>query len=177
MARNPVQFQKGMSRAAFQDRYGREDQCHEELVRLRWPDGFACPACLGRKYSFYAARRAFQCSLCRRQTSVKAGTLFHKSKLPLSTWFLAIYLVTQSKNDISALELSRQLGVTYDTAWIVKQKLMAAMGERNKAYKLKGSVQIDDAYLGGERKGTSGRGAEGKTPLDSPRGIPFGPVM
>ena len=165
MARNPVQFQKGMSRAAFQDRYGREDQCHEELVRLRWPDGFACPACLGRKYSFYAARRAFQCSLCRRQTSVKAGTLFHKSKLPLSTWFLAIYLVTQSKNDISALELSRQLGVTYDTAWIVKQKLMAAMGERNKAYKLKGSVQIDDAYLGGERKGTSGRGAEGKTPF------------
>ena len=165
MARNPVQFQKGMSRAAFQDRYGREDQCHEELVRLRWPDGFACPACLGRKYSFYAARRAFQCSLCRRQTSVKAGTLFHKSKLPLSTWFLAIYLVTQSKNDISALELSRQLGVTYDTAWIVKQKLMAAMGERNKTYKLKGSVQIDDAYLGGERKGTSGRGAEGKTPF------------
>lgn len=165
MARNPVQFQKGMSRAAFQDRYGREDQCHEELVRLRWPDGFACPACLGRKYSFYAARRAFQCSLCRRQTSVKAGTLFHKSKLPLSTWFLAIYLVTQSKNDISALELSRQLGVTYDTAWLVKQKLMAAMGERNKAYKLKGSVQIDDAYLGGERKGTSGRGAEGKTPF------------
>src|SRR5271157_2265806 len=139
MARNPVQFQKGMSRAAFQERYGREDQCHEELVRLRWPDGFACPACLGRKYSFYAARRAFQCSLCRRQTSVKAGTLFHKSKLPL--------------------------GVTYDTAWIVKQKLMAAMGERNKAYKLKGSVQIDDAYLGGERKGTSGRGAEGKTPF------------
>ncbi len=165
MARNPVQFQKGMSRAAFQSRYGREDQCHEELVRLRWPDGFACPACQGRKCSFYAARRAFQCSLCRRQTSVKAGTLFHKSKLPLSTWFLAIYLVTQSKNDISALELSRQLGVRYDTAWVVKQKLMAVMGERNKVYKLRGSVQIDDAYIGGERKGPSGRGAEGKTPF------------
>ena len=165
MARNPVQFQKGMSRAAFQSRYGREDQCHEELVRLRWPDGFACPACGGRNYSFYAARRAFQCSLCRRQTSVKAGTLFHKSKLPLGIWFLAIYLVTQSKNDISALELSRQLGVTYDTAWVVKQKLMAAMAERNKAYKLKGSVQIDDAYIGGERKGPSGRGAKGKTPF------------
>jgi ISXO2-like transposase domain/Transposase zinc-ribbon domain len=166
MARNPVQFQKGMSRAMFQGRYGREDQCHEELVRLRWPDGFVCPACKGRKYSFYAARRAFQCSLCRLQTSVKAGTLFHKSKLPLSTWFLAIYLVTQSKNDISALELSRQLGVKYDTAWAMKHKLMAAMGERNKTYKLKGSVQIDDAYLGGQRSGgLSGRGAEGKTPF------------
>jgi len=136
MARNPVQFQKGMSRAAFQDRFGREDRCHEELVRLRWPDGFACPASQGRKYSFYAARRAFQCSLCRRQTSVKAGTLFHKSKLPLSTWFLAIYLLTQSKNDVSALELSRQLGVRYDTAWSMKHKLMGAMQERNKNYKL-----------------------------------------
>ena len=115
--------------------------------------------------SFYAARRAFQCSLCRRQTSVKAGTLFYKSKLPLSTWFLAIFLSRKVKTNIPALELSRQLGVTYDTAWIVKQKLMAAMGERNKTYKLKGSVQIDDAYLGGERKGTSGRGAEGKTPF------------
>ncbi len=165
MARNPVQFQKGMSRTAFQSCYGSEDQCHEELVRLRWPDGFVCPVCQGRKYSFYAARRAFQCSLCRRQTSVKAGTLFHKSKLPLSTWFLAIYLITQSKNDISALELSRQLGVRYDTGWAVKQKLMAAMSERNKDYKLKGSVQIDDAYIGGERKGPSGRGAEGKTPF------------
>lgn len=166
MARNPVQFQKGMSRAAFQERYGGEDRCHAELVRLRWPDGFVCPACNGRKYSFCAARRAFQCSMCRRQTSVKAGTLFHKSKLPLSTWFLAIYLLTQSKNDISALELSRQLGVRYDAAWAMKHKLMAVMGERNKIYKLKGSVQIDDAYLGGQRSGgLSGRAAPGKTPF------------
>jgi hypothetical protein len=104
--------------------------------------------------------------VCRLQTSVKAGTLFHKSKLPLSTWFLAIYLLTQSKNDISALELSRQLGVRYDTAWAMKHKLMAVMSERNKAYKLKGSVQIDDAYLGGQRSGgLSGRAAEGKTPF------------
>ena len=116
-------------------------------------------------HSFYAARRLFQCSKCRRQTSVKAGTLFHKSRVPLTQWFLAIYLVTQSKNDISSLELSRQLGVKYDTAWGMKRKLMAVMAERNKAYKLKGAVQIDDAYIGGERRGTSGRGAAGKTPF------------
>ena len=165
MARNPVQFQKGMSLAAFLSSYGSEEQCRTALVSLRWPEGFICPACGGRTQGFYAARQLFQCSKCRRQTSVKAGTLFHKSRVPLTKWFLAIYLVTQSKNDISSLELSRQLGVKYDTAWGMKRKLMAVMAERNKAYKLKGAVQVDDAYLGGERRGTPGRGAAGKIPF------------
>ena len=155
MARNPVQFQKGMSLAAFQAEYGGRESCEAALRAQRWPEGFVCPK----------LRRLYQCSACRTQTSLKAGTIFHKSKVPLTTWFLAIYLLTQSKNDISALELSRQLGVKYDTAWAIKHKLMAAMQDRNKAYKLKGDVQIDDAYLGGERQGTPGRGAAGKTPF------------
>lgn len=165
MARNPVQLQKGLSLAAFLAAYGSEEQCHEALVGFRWPEGFVCPACGGRTYSLYSARRLFQCSTCRRQTSVKAGTIFHKSRAPLTKWFFAIYLVTQSKNDISSLELSRQLGVKYDTAWGMKRKLMTVMAERNKAYKLKGAVQVDDAYLGGERRGTPRRGAEGKIPF------------
>jgi len=142
MARNPVQFQKGMSLAAFHAEYGSEERCHAALLAQRWPDGFVCPSCGGQKHSFYAARLLFQCSGCRAQTSVKAGTIFHKSKVPLTKWFLAIYLVTQSKNHISALELSRQLGVKYDTAWGMKHKLMTAMQERNKNYKLKGRVEM-----------------------------------
>jgi transposase-like protein len=165
MARNPVQFQRGMSLAAFQAEYGSEERCHTALFSQRWPDGFVCPKCQGQRHSYCVRRRLYQCSACRAQTSLKAGTIFHKSKILLTKWFLAIYLLTQSKNDISALELSRQLGVKYDTAWAMKHKLMAAMAERNKAYKLKGEVQIDDAYLGGARKGTPGRGAEGKTPF------------
>ncbi len=165
MARNPVQFQKGMSLAAFHAEYGSEERCHTALLAQRWPEGFVCPKCRGGKHSYCVRRRLYQCSACRAQTSLKAGTVFHKSKVPLTKWFLAIYLLTQSKNDISALELSRQLGVKYDTAWAMKHKLMAAMQERNKAYRLKGEVQIDDAYLGGERKGTPGRGAAGKTPF------------
>jgi transposase-like protein len=165
MARNPVQFQKGMSLAVFQAEYGSEERCEAALAAQRWPEGFVCPKCGGRKHSPCVRRRLYQCSACRTQTSLKAGTVFHKSKLPLSKWFLAIYLLTQSKNDISALELSRQLGVNYNTAWTMKHKLMAAMEERNKAYRLKGEVQIDDAYLGGERRGTPGRGAAGKTPF------------
>ena len=94
--------------------------------------------------------------------------MFHKSKTPLTKWFLAMHLLTCSKNDISALELSRQLGVKWDTAWLIKQKLMEAMFQRNSMYKLDGDVQIDDAYLGGERPGKpgkAGRGAEGKIPF------------
>lgn len=165
MARNPVQFQKGLSLSEFNARYGREKQCHTALIEMRWPEGFVCPKCGGRKHSYAKARRIFQCSACRTQTSVKAGTIFHKSRTPLIKWFLAIYLLTQSKNDIAALELARQLGVKWDTAWLIKQKLMETMRLRNRNYKLKGDVQLDDAYLGGEKPGKRGRGAANKIPF------------
>lgn len=165
MARNPVQFQRGMSLATFLARFGGEEQCHAALVRMRWPCGFVCPACGGRRHGFCAPRRLYQCSACGHQASVKAGTIFQSSKTPLTKWFLAIYLMAQSKNDISAMELMRQLGVKYDTAWLIKQKIMAAMLEANMAEKLAGDVQVDDAYLGGERPGKGGRGGPNKTPF------------
>ena len=175
MARNPVQFQKGLGLAAFNALYGAEEQCHAALIRMRWPDGFTCPRCGERRHSYSGARRVFQCSSCRKQTTVKSGTIFHKSRTPLVKWFLAIYLLTQSKNDIAALELARQLSVKWDTAWLIKQKLMetaflahdkhSRMRQRNQVYKLEGEVQIDDAYLGGEKPGKPGRGAGNKTPF------------
>jgi transposase-like protein len=96
-----------------------------------------------RKYNYNAARQVFQCSACRTQTTVKAGTILHKSRTALTKWFLAIYLLTQSKNDIAALELSRQLGVKWDTAWLIKQKLMEAMRQRNHIYKLAGCRALE----------------------------------
>ena len=165
MARNPVQFQKGLSLMEFNRRYGTDDQCHAALVAMRWPGGFECPHCKGRKHSYSAARRIFQCSACRVQTSARAGTMFHKSRTPLVKWFLAIHLLTSAKNDIAALELARQLGVKWYTAWLIKQKLMEVMRQRNAIYKLGGEVQIDDAYLGGEKAGKVGRGAANKIPF------------
>jgi ribosomal protein L37AE/L43A len=165
MARNPVQFQKGLSLIEFNRRYGTEQQCHAALVAMRWPDGFVCPSCGGKKHSYAKARRIFQCSACRTQTSARAGTIFHKSRTPLAKWFLAIYLVTSAKNDIASLELARQLGVKWDTAWLIKQKLMEVMRQRNSSYKLGGDVQVDDAYLGGEKPGKAGRGARNKVPF------------
>ena len=165
MARNKVQFQAGLGMSEFQRLYGTEEQCHAALVAMRWPDGFVCPKCTKEKYSFCAPKRLFQCSSCGLQTSVRAGTVFQKSKTPLTKWFLAMHLLTCSKNDISSLELARQLDVKWDTAWLIKQKLMEVMLQRNSIYKLAGDIQVDDAYQGGEKAGKPGRGAANKLPF------------
>ena len=165
MARNWVQFQKGLGMAEFMQSYGTEEQCHAALVAMRWPDGFVCPKCAGRKHSYCKPKRLFQCSACRLQTSVRAATVFEKSSTPLTKWFLAMHLMTCSKNDISSLELSRQLDVKWDTAWLIKQKLMEVMLQRNATYKLSGNIQVDDAYQGGEKAGKPGRGAANKLPF------------
>ena len=167
MARNQVQFQKGLSEAGFAEIYGTEEQCHAALVKWRWPNGFECPGCSGADHCVVTrgARRLFQCNACRKQTSVKAGTIFASSKLPLRIWFKTIYLVTQSKKGISSIELGRRLGVTQTAAWMMKHKLAQVMLERNASKRLKGNVQMDDAYIGGARSGRRGRGAAGKTPF------------
>ena len=88
------------------------------------------------------------------------------TKLPLTTWFLAFYMIGQAKNGISSLELSRHLGVKYDTAWLLHNKILRAMAEREEAYLLRGKIQLDDSYLGGERPGgKAGRGSENKFPI------------
>lgn len=110
------------------------------------------------------ARGLYQCHRCHHQTALTAGTIFHATHLPLTTWFLAIYLLTQRKSGISALQLSRELGVTYNTAWKLNHKLLQVMHERNQGERLSGRIEIDDAYLGGERPGKRGRGATTSRP-------------
>ncbi len=168
MARNQIQFQKGLSESEFNRLYRTEDDCFKELEKLRWPQGFSCPACGHEKGHRLAHRSLMQCASCRTQTSITAGTIFHSTKLPLTTWFRGMYHLTQSKNGISAMELMRRLGVSYNTAWLMKQKLMQTMKEREASRKLSDRIEMDDAYLGGERArkpGKAGRGAEGKTPF------------
>ena len=172
MARNQVQFQKGLSEARFAESYGTEEQCHAALVKWRWPNGFECPGCKGADHCVVTrgARRLFQCNACRKQTSVKAGTIFASSKLPLRIWFKTIYLVTQSKKGISSIELGRRLGVTQTAAWMMKHKLAQVMLERNASKRLKGNVQMDDAYIGGARSA----GLFSSLSFDVGSGIPAG---
>jgi transposase-like protein len=106
-----------------------------------------------------------QCRACRHQASLTAGTIFHATKLPLTTWFLAMWLVVTAKNGISSVELGRRLGIKQTHAWSLKQKLMHVMAERDGAKRLDGRVEMDDAYLGGHRPGKRGRGAAGKQPF------------
>lgn len=166
MKRNPVQFQKGLSLNEFLEHYGDEDKCHDALFRLRWPDGFVCPHCGHDRSCLLNTLKLRQCCRCSRQTSVIAGTIFESSKLPLTLWFQAIYLLTQTRKGVSAMQLHRQPGVSCNAAWRIKHKLMQVMAERTGSRRLDGRVQLDDAYLGGERSGGKrGRGADGKTPF------------
>jgi transposase-like protein len=155
MPQNKIQFQPGMSLSTFMDRFGTEAQCEAALECARWPSGFTCPHCGGRECSTFLAegRKYWQCSHCRTQTTLRAGTLFHASKVPLTKWFQAMYLVTQNKNNISALSLKRHIGVYYPTAWRMKHKLLEAMAEREGRRVLSGVVLADDATLGGVRVG------------------------
>jgi transposase-like protein len=166
MAKNKIQFQAGMSLAQFLSQYGTEDQCRLALLRMRWPQGFRCPECGDSGYCEIKSRKVFQCNSCHAQTSLIQGTLYASTKLPLQTWFLGIYFVTQSKDGISSLNLARVLGISANAALRMKHKLQQAMKERDDYYPLAGLVLLDDAYWGGKKRdGRRGRGATGKMPF------------
>ena len=166
MSRNAVQFQKGLSLKEFLELYGTEEQCFDALFALRWPDGFHCPNCGHSESCQLTTRKLQQCHRCHHQTSITAGTIFDSTKLPLTTWFQGLYFLTQDKKGTSAMELHRLLGISYNAAWRMKQKWMQVMVERDRDKPLSGRIELDDAYLGGERSGGKrGRGADGKTPF------------
>ena len=149
----------------WQKRYGTERACVKTLVKVRWPNGFQCPHCGSTSSCYLAARRLYQCSECHHQVSVTADTLFHATKLPLVTWFWAIYLAASDKGGISALRISKHLGVSWITARNMLRKIRKAMAHRDSIYRLGNIIEFDDTYVGGKRAGKRGRGAEGKTPV------------
>ena len=153
-----------MSLPTFFKRFGTEAQCEVALEKARWPNGFECPHCGGQAHSLFYRDgvKLWQCSSCRKQTSLTAGTVFEATRLPLTIWFLGLYHLSQPKNNVSALELKRLLGVNYKAAWRMKHKLMQVMVEREADRVLGERVEVDDAYLGGVRPGKTGRGAAGK---------------
>jgi transposase-like protein len=168
MARNAVQMQKGPSLTQFHSQYGTEAQCREAVAKWRWPDGFECPDCGSGDY-MVTKKLHYLCRSCRKETSLKSGTVFERTQLPLTKWFQGMYLLTQPKNSISGLEMARLLGVRPDTASLMRHKLMSVMAERDAETKLDGRVEMDDAVLGGELSvldgGKQGRGGPNKTPF------------
>src|SRR5271154_6162876 len=169
MPRNRVQHQKGLSDDGFEQRYPDEEACRKAWFAWRWPEGFKCPRCASTKYGEIQGRQLLQCQRCRYQTSLIAGTVLQGTKLPMRVWFRAMHLLGQGKKGISNIELGRRLGISTNAAWRLQHKLMQAMLERDRRYKLGAAgprIEIDDAYIGGEPTGEgSGRGRRGHTPF------------
>ncbi len=165
MAQNKVQYQRGLAMLEFVDLYGSQDRCEAAIRGWRRPKGLVCARCRGSAHSEFRRqdRLYFQCRACRHQCSLLSGTIFESTKLALSKWLLAMHLMTQAKNNVSALELKRHLDVSYPTARLVKHKLMEVMFLREDSRQLSGRIEADDAYLGGRRVGGKpGRGSDNK---------------
>lgn len=109
-----------------------------------------------------ASRRVHECAGCGYQGSVTAGTIFHKTRTPLASWFWAIYRMSHDKKGISALQLSKEIGVGYPTAWLMQHKLRKALQDRDQSYTLRGLVEVDEGYVGGPEPGSKGRGTRRK---------------
>lgn len=147
--------------ADLEARFSTEEACREYLYRLRWPDGFSCPACQESK-AWPVGRGLFECAECHHQTSVTAGTLFQDTRKPLQTWFRVMWWVTTQKDGASAMGLHRTFGMSYKTAWSWLHKLRRAMVRPGRD-RLSGRIEVDETYVGGSEEGLRGREIESKS--------------
>src|SRR5712691_4799183 len=136
----------------FQARFRDDEACRTYLAACRWPEGFRCSRCEQAEVFALPRRRLWQCKTCGRQTSLTAGTVLHRTRLPLTVWFWATYLMTTHTPGLSAVQLQRQLGLSYETAWALLHKLRRAM-VRPSREALKERVEVDETYVGGPEVG------------------------
>lgn len=148
MASRKPTFTQDMNLVQLIEDFGSEDKCRRYLEALRWPHGVRCIRCQSPKISRIKTRDQFDCDACGYQFSVRAGTIFHDSHLPLWKWFLAVYVMGESKKGISANQLKRMLGVSYKTAWYLCHRIRAAMLEEWEREPLTGIVEADETYTG-----------------------------
>lgn len=148
----------------LESHFDTEKACLEYLMRLRWPKGFRCPACDHAK-GWRLRTGLMECAACHRQTSVTAGTIFERTRKPLSLWFRAIWLVTSQKTGASAKGIQRVLGLgSYETAWTWLHKLRRAMVRPGRD-RLSGRIEVDETLLGASEKGVLGRETHRKAKL------------
>ena len=148
----------------FQADFPNDATCLEWLKEYRWPNGIYCEKD-GKitKHHLMTSRRSFSCQECGHHVHPAAGTIFHKSRTPLTIWFYSIYLMAQTRGGISAKQIERETGVTYKTAWRMCKLIRSRLDEDGDP--MSGEIEVDESYFGGKRRGKRGRGAEGKTPV------------
>lgn len=151
--------------------YANPDAALAETVDSRWAKGIVCPHCSAGNPMFLKTRRIWKCSACRKQFSIKAGTIFEDSPIGLDKWLPAIWMIAGAKNGISSWELHRALGVTQKTAWFMLHRIRLAMQDQHDGGKLGGEVEVDETFIGGKARNMhkaertrkiQGRGPEGK---------------
>jgi len=156
--------------------FNNEQVCREYLEQIRWNGNITCPYedCKHDKVFKYSNGKVYKCDKCKRQFSVKVGTMFEGSKISLQKWFAAIYLMTSHKKGISSLQLHRDLGITQKTAWFMLHRIRHSLGLNIQPDKLEGTCEADETYIGGQEKnkhqskkikGTQGRSLKTKTPV------------
>jgi len=150
-----------------------EQTCIDHLKTIRWRKGAFCPYCDHDQIYEFSDKRTFKCAQCRQRFSIKVGTIFADTKLPLQKWFMAIWLITNHPKGIASTTLAKDLDVTQKTAWFVLHRLRYAARTKsfNARFRMRGKVEIDETYIGGEAKNRHGRrsgtggGAGDKTPV------------
>lgn len=148
----------------FYNRFSNEQACLDYLEKIRWGDIRLCPHCSSEKTYKFSSGKLFKCGTCRKQFTVRIGTIFGDSKIPLQKWFLIIYLATSLKKGISSIQVHKYAGVTQKTAWFMLQRIRYAIENNTYENKLSNDSEIDETYIGGNRRGSKrGRGAEHKT--------------
>lgn len=156
--------QAEMSIIEFQHKFASEEDCRVHLFQMRWPKGYQCPRCSHDQAYFHRTRHLYQCKSCGYQASLTAGTVFHRSRTPLTKWFWMIFLIGRQKSGVSMLALQHLLEIkSYKTVWLMGHKIRKAMQERDAYYRLAGLVEMDDTFFGPSKSGKRGRGAAGKT--------------
>ena len=159
MKKQTKQIKAEMNLPKLIEQFGNDEKCRAHLTRLRWPNGVTCPRCKSERVSEIAKREQYNCNACQYHFSVTSGTIFHDSHLSLSKWFLAIYLMTEAKKGVSALQIKRTLNIAYQTAWYLCHRIRAAMREINSDL-LRGVIEVDETYVGGHVRGR-GHGYKG----------------
>lgn len=152
---------KRISLVEFNKRFSSEDACRNFLFQKKFPKGFVCPKCGSVEYYLVKSRNKYQCKHCNHQTSITAHTVMNGTHIPLLKWFWTIFLVSCDKRGYSALQLSREIGLPYKTAWFLLLRIRKSMSDRDDNYMLSGIIEFDDSYFGSKTKGGKrGRGTQ-----------------
>jgi transposase-like protein/IS1 family transposase len=144
-----------------------EEKCRQRLAELRWPNGVKCPRCDGDKYAYDSKRYVYDCYSCGYQFTLISNTMLHDTHLPLNKWFIAVYMMCESKKGISANQLKRTLDVSYKTAWYLCHRIRTAMSHLSDGEErvlLSGIIEMDETFVGGKTEG-KGRGYKGNKAL------------